>query len=133
MFIGIDVSKEPPRRARPVVTPGLRHGARRRRPGTARRRVLRLAPELVGPEATGGFENTVAAALAAVGLLLAVVNPAQIRAVARAGGGWPRPTASTPPSSPASLKPSAPSPVRSPPSRPGAWPNSSAGAAKSSR
>ena len=37
-------------------------------------------------EATGGFEITVAAALAAGGLPLAVVNPAQIRAFARAIG-----------------------------------------------
>ena len=37
-------------------------------------------------EATGGFEITVAAAVAAAGLPLAVVNPAQIRAFARAIG-----------------------------------------------
>jgi transposase len=45
-----------------------------------------LAPELVILEATGGFEVAVAAALAGVGLRLAVVNPRQIRAFARAIG-----------------------------------------------
>jgi transposase len=38
-----------------------------------------LAPALIGLEATGGFERTVAAALAGAGLPLAVVNPRQIR------------------------------------------------------
>ena len=37
-------------------------------------------------EATGGFELTVAAALAGAGLPLAVVNPRQIRDFARATG-----------------------------------------------
>lgn len=41
---------------------------------------------LVVLEATGGFEVTVAAALAGAGLPLAVVNPRQIRDVARALG-----------------------------------------------
>ena len=45
-----------------------------------------VGPALVVLEATGGFEITVAAALAAAGLPLAVVNPAQIRAFARAIG-----------------------------------------------
>jgi transposase len=45
-----------------------------------------VGPALVVLEATGGFEITVAAALAAAGLPLAVVNPAQIRAFARATG-----------------------------------------------
>ena len=38
-----------------------------------------LAPALIVLEATGGFEITVAAALASAGLPLAVVNPRQIR------------------------------------------------------
>ena len=38
------------------------------------------------PEATGGFEATAAAALAGAKLPPAVVNPAQIRAFARATG-----------------------------------------------
>jgi transposase len=49
-------------------------------------RLVAAGPELVVLEATGGFEITVAAALAAAGLPLAVVNPAQIRAFARAIG-----------------------------------------------
>jgi transposase len=51
--------------------------------------VLRLnavAPHLVALEATGGFETVVAASLAAAGLPLAVVNPAQVRAFAKALG-----------------------------------------------
>jgi transposase len=47
-------------------------------------RLVGLAPELIVLEATGGFE--VAAALAGAGLRLAVVNPRQIRAFARAIG-----------------------------------------------
>ena len=46
----------------------------------------RLDVALVVLEATGGFELTVAAALAGAGLPLAVVNPRQIRAFARATG-----------------------------------------------
>jgi len=46
----------------------------------------RLAPTLIVLEATGGFELIVAAALACAGLPLAVVNPRQIRAFARAIG-----------------------------------------------
>ena len=45
-----------------------------------------LAPALIVLEATGGFEITVAAALASAGLPLAVVNPRQIRDFARATG-----------------------------------------------
>jgi len=43
-------------------------------------------PALVVMEATGGFELTVAAAIAGAGLPLAVVNPRQIRDFARATG-----------------------------------------------
>ena len=43
-----------------------------------------LAPALIVREATGGFELTVAAALAGAGLPLAIVNPRQIRDFARA-------------------------------------------------
>jgi transposase len=49
-------------------------------------RLVGLAPELIVLEATGGFEAAVAAALAGAGLRLAVVNPRQIRAFARAIG-----------------------------------------------
>jgi transposase len=50
------------------------------------RRLNALAPQLVAMEATGGFEAVVAASLAAAKLPLVVVNPAQIRAFAKALG-----------------------------------------------
>jgi len=49
-------------------------------------RIGMLDPYLVVLEATGGFELTVAAALVAAGVPLAVVNPRQIRDFARATG-----------------------------------------------
>jgi transposase len=50
---------------------------------------------LVALEATGGYEVTVAAALASAELPVAAINPRQIRDFARATGHWPRPTPST--------------------------------------
>jgi transposase len=49
-------------------------------------RLKALSPGLVAVEATGGFETTTAAAVAGAGLPLVVVNPAQVRAFARALG-----------------------------------------------
>jgi transposase len=49
-------------------------------------RLTPLTPTIVGIEATGGFETVVAAALAAAGLPVVVVNPAQVRAFAQALG-----------------------------------------------
>jgi transposase len=49
-------------------------------------RLVALAPALVVLEATGGMEVRLAAALAAAGLPVAVVNPRQVRAFARAMG-----------------------------------------------
>jgi transposase len=49
-------------------------------------RLQELSPHLVALEATGGFETIVAAALAAAGLPVVVVNPAQIRSFAKAIG-----------------------------------------------
>jgi transposase len=49
-------------------------------------RMVALAPALVVLEATGGLEVRLAAALAAAGLPVAVVNPRQVRAFARAMG-----------------------------------------------
>lgn len=49
-------------------------------------RLKQVAPALVVLEATGGFEVTVAAAIGAARLPLAVVNPRQIRDFARATG-----------------------------------------------
>lgn len=50
------------------------------------RRLNDLAPQIVALEATGGFETVVTAALAAAGLPVVVVNPAQVRAFAKAIG-----------------------------------------------
>lgn len=49
-------------------------------------RLAGLAVAAVGVEATGGFETVVAAGLAAAGLAVVVVNPAQVRAFAKALG-----------------------------------------------
>ncbi len=49
-------------------------------------RLQQIAPRLVALEATGGFETIATAALAAAGLPVAVVNPAQVRSFARALG-----------------------------------------------
>jgi len=49
-------------------------------------RLTALSPQLVALEATGGFETIVAAALGAAGLPVVVVNPAQVRAFAKALG-----------------------------------------------
>jgi transposase len=49
-------------------------------------RLKPLGAERIAIEATGGFETVVAAALAAAGLPVVVVNPAQVRAFAQALG-----------------------------------------------
>jgi transposase len=49
-------------------------------------RLRPLEAERIAIEATGGFETVVAAALAAAGLPVVVVNPAQVRAFAKALG-----------------------------------------------
>lgn len=49
-------------------------------------RLTPLAPTAVGVEATGGYETVVAASLAAAGLPVVVVNPAQVRSFAQALG-----------------------------------------------
>jgi transposase len=49
-------------------------------------RLRELSPHVVALEATGGFETIAAAALAASGLPVVIVNPAQIRAFAKAIG-----------------------------------------------
>lgn len=86
MFVGIDVSKDhldvhlrP--QAEAFTVPRDSAGVE-----ALAGRLRELAPELVVLEATGGFETVVAAALAAAGLPLAVVNPRQIRDFARAVG-----------------------------------------------
>ncbi len=49
-------------------------------------RLKKVAPRVVAIEATGGFETVVAAGLAAAGVPIIVVNPAQVRAFAQALG-----------------------------------------------
>ena len=85
-FVGIDVSKE---RLDVHLRPsGQTFAAARDGKGLEQlvSELRQLAPALIVLEATGGFELTVAAALAAAGLPLAVVNPRQIRDFARATG-----------------------------------------------
>lgn len=86
VFIGIDVAKD---RLDVYIRPsGEAFAVARDSDGLAQlsERLAALAPVLVVLEATGGFEVTVAAALAAAQLPLAVVNPRQIRDFARATG-----------------------------------------------
>jgi transposase len=84
--VGIDVAKD---RLDVAVRPGGEvFIAERNAAGiqTLIARLLQLAPKVVALEATGGFETIAAAALATAGLPVVVVNPAQIRAFAKAIG-----------------------------------------------
>lgn len=84
--VGIDVSKD---RLDVAVRPGAQAFAVERNAAGLDRLVQRLrqlAPQIVALEATGGFETVVAAALAAAELPVVVVNPAQVRAFAKALG-----------------------------------------------
>jgi transposase len=86
IFVGVDISKD---RLDVHVRPSGRAFAVGRDGDGVERlaaELTRLEPALVVLEATGGFEVTVAAAIAAAGLPLAVVNPRQIRDFARATG-----------------------------------------------
>lgn len=84
--VGIDVSKD--RLDLHVLPDGEAFSAARDAAGieAVAARLLSLRPQLVGIEATGGFETVVAAGLAAAGLPVVVVNPAQVRAFAQALG-----------------------------------------------
>ena len=85
-FVGIDVSKDRldvhVRPSSQTLTAARDSTGLQQLVGSLRK----LAPALIVLEATGGFEITVAAALASAGLPLAVVNPRQIRDFARATG-----------------------------------------------
>jgi transposase len=86
IVVGIDVSKD---RLDVAVRPGGEvFVVERNASGVDRliERMRMLCPAIVALEATGGFETVVAAALAAAALPVVVVNPAQIRAFARAIG-----------------------------------------------
>jgi transposase len=85
-FAGIEVSKD---RLDVHLRPSGQSFAVPRDEPDLKQLLLRLrdaAPALVVLEATGGFEVTVAAAIASAGLPLAFVNPRQIRDFARATG-----------------------------------------------
>jgi transposase len=86
IFVGIDVSKD---RLDVAVRPSgeifvVERNARGLEVLVARLR--ELSPHIIALEATGGFETVAAAALAGAGLPVIIVNPAQIRAFARAIG-----------------------------------------------
>lgn len=84
--VGIDVSKD---RLDVAVRPsGGAFAVARKAAGLDElvQRLSALEPNIVALEATGGFETVVTATLAAAGLPVAVVNPAQVRAFAKALG-----------------------------------------------
>ncbi len=84
--VGIDVSKD---RLDVAVRPGGNTFVVERNGAGLDHLVARLGqivPSIVALEATGGFETIAAAALAGAGLPVVIVNPAQIRAFAKAIG-----------------------------------------------
>lgn len=86
IVVGIDVAKD---RLDVAVRPsGEVFAVERNGTGLAAlcEKLLALGPTIVAIEATGGFEEIAAAGLAGAGLPLVVVNPAQIRAFAKAIG-----------------------------------------------
>lgn len=86
IIAGIDVSKD---RLDVALRPGGEVFAVERSAAgleTLACRLKSVAPHLVALEATGGFEAVVTAALAAAGLPVVVVNPAQVRSFAKAIG-----------------------------------------------
>lgn len=84
IVVGIDVSKD--RLDVAVLPDGTAFAVARNGAGLEQlvTRLRELSPSIVALEATGGFETIAAAALSAAGLPVAVVNPAQIRAFAKA-------------------------------------------------
>ena len=86
IIVGIDVSKD---RLDVAVRPsGEAFVVERNAAGLERlaARLKELLPQIVALEATGGFETVAAATLAAAGLPVVIVNPAQIRSFAKAIG-----------------------------------------------
>ena len=86
IIVGIDVSKD---RLDVVVRPSGEVFAVERNAAGLERLVARLkefSVRIVAMEATGGFETVAAAALAAAGLPVVVINPVQIRAFGKAMG-----------------------------------------------
>jgi transposase len=86
VYVGIDVSKHQldvhclPARA------AFSRCNNRRGIAALAARLVKLQPALIVLEATGGFEVPLATTLAAAGLSVAVINPRQVRAFARAVG-----------------------------------------------
>ena len=86
VIVGIDVAKD---KLDVAVRPsGERFVVSRTEAGIEelKERLRKLAPAVVGLEATGGYETVVAASLSAAGLPVVIVNPAQVRAFANALG-----------------------------------------------
>jgi transposase len=86
IIVGVDVSKD---RLDVGVRPsGERFAVERNSTGLDLLvpRLKELSPHIVALEATGGFETVVAAALAAAGLPVVIVNPANVRSFAKAIG-----------------------------------------------
>jgi transposase len=86
IFVGIDVSKD---KLDVHVRPGGESFVVPRNAEGLDELIGRLKPlsaTAIGVEATGGFEQVVAAALGGAGLPVVVVNPAQVRAFARSLG-----------------------------------------------
>jgi len=86
IVVGIDVSKD--RLDVHVHPSGEAFGVARNAEGLEglNARLIPLGPWAVAVEATGGFESVVAASLGGAGLPVIVVNPAQVRAFAKALG-----------------------------------------------
>lgn len=86
VFVGIDVSKD--RLDVAVLPSGEAFGVARTAEGldALLERLRPLAPQAIALEATGGYEAVVAATLGAAGLPVIILNPAQVRAFARALG-----------------------------------------------
>lgn len=85
-FVGIDISKD---RLDLAVAPSGRSWSCANEPSAfaaLQTELQLLQPTLIVMEATGGLERLVAAALAAVALPVAIVNPRQVRAFAKAKG-----------------------------------------------
>ena len=96
VFVGIDVARD--RLDVHLLPSGEAFAVTRDHAGLERlvARLDQAAPALVVLEATGGFEITVAATIAAEGLPLAVVNPPRSAPSPAPSAVWPRPTGSTP-------------------------------------
>lgn len=86
IYIGIDVSKS---LLDVYILPSHKHMVFKNNPQGFKKLIqkfLRLSPELIVMEATGGYEKPLAQALSLAGLPVSVMNPRQIRDFAKAIG-----------------------------------------------